>query len=80
MAGIAASIVTLSLLLLFMFLPTVYTSPTEVADAGKTEVGKFGAVASESELCSRYGSDMLRKGGNAADSVSLPWRYTVLVF
>lgn len=80
MAPIAGSIVTLSLVLLFMCLPTVYTSPIDVAHATKTEAGKFGAVASESEHCSRYGSDMLRKGGNAADSVSLPWRYIVLGF
>ena len=30
----------------------------------------FGAVASESSICSTAGIDMLRKGGNAADAVS----------
>lgn len=43
----------------------------------KADAGNLGAVASESELCSRYGADMLEKGGTAADSVScsfLNWR------
>lgn len=32
--------------------------------------GKLGAVASESSICSRHGTDMLEMGGNAADAVS----------
>ncbi|KAJ5634063.1 hypothetical protein N7528_001905 [Penicillium herquei] len=31
--------------------------------------GKVGAVASENALCSQYGIDMLRMGGNAADAL-----------
>lgn len=31
--------------------------------------GKLGAVASESSICSRHGTDMLEMGGNAADAV-----------
>jgi gamma-glutamyltranspeptidase/glutathione hydrolase len=32
--------------------------------------GKLGAVASESALCSGFGIEMLKQGGNAADAVS----------
>jgi gamma-glutamyltranspeptidase/glutathione hydrolase len=32
---------------------------------------KLGAVASESSVCSRYGTEMLQIGGNAADAVSI---------
>lgn len=35
------------------------------------EEGKLGAVASENAICSRYGTDMLKMGGNAADAVSI---------
>ena len=31
---------------------------------------KLGAVASESAVCSRIGTDLIEKGGNAADAVS----------
>jgi len=34
--------------------------------------GTLGAVASESAICSRIGTDMLQQGGNAADAVSSP--------
>lgn len=33
--------------------------------------GQLGAVASESRLCSGIGTDMLTRGGNAADAVSI---------
>ncbi|KAJ9252946.1 hypothetical protein DTO207G8_4466 [Paecilomyces variotii] len=33
------------------------------------EEGKLGAVASENAICSRYGTDMLKMGGNAADAL-----------
>lgn len=32
---------------------------------------RLGAVASESSICSRFGTDMLEKGGNAADAVGV---------
>lgn len=32
-------------------------------------VPKLGAVASESSVCSHIGTDLLEKGGNAADAV-----------
>jgi len=67
----------LSLVLFIVYLPTVYTSPVLARDRqhsgeafGEIQAGKLGAVASESALCSRYGTDMLEKGGNAADAVS----------
>lgn len=34
-----------------------------------TDQGKVGAVASESAICSRAGTAMLEKGGNAVDAV-----------
>lgn len=33
------------------------------------EEGKLGAVASESDICSRIGTDILKLGGNAADAM-----------
>lgn len=42
----------------------------DVETLGEVEDGKLGAVASESAVCSRHGTDMLRIGGNAADAVS----------
>lgn len=33
------------------------------------EVPKLGAVASESDICSRIGTDLLKLGGNAADAL-----------
>lgn len=66
----------LSLILLVVHLPIVYTSPLEFAappsNARNQSIapGKYGAVASERDLCSRFGHDMLKKGGNAADAVS----------
>jgi gamma-glutamyltranspeptidase/glutathione hydrolase len=35
----------------------------------EAEHGKLGAVASESEICSQIGGDILKSGGNAADSM-----------
>lgn len=62
-----------SLVLLVVYLPSAWSSPVPVDgdDVGKTvEHGKLGAVASESSICSRHGSEMLSNGGNAADAVS----------
>lgn len=36
----------------------------------RTSPGRTGAVASESDICSDLGIDLLAKGGNAADAVS----------
>lgn len=33
-------------------------------------LGRLGAIASESSTCSRIGIDILQRGGNAADAVS----------
>ena len=71
----------LSLLLIAIHLPTANTFPLEFSERdtnadhgshGKIGPGKLGAVASESSICSRHGSDILKKGGNAADAVSIP--------
>jgi gamma-glutamyltranspeptidase len=32
-------------------------------------VDQLGAVASESDICSRIGTDLLKRGGNAADAM-----------
>lgn len=71
----------LSLLLIAIHLPSANTSPLEFSERdptadlgsrGNIGPGKLGAVASESSVCSRHGSDILKKGGNAADAVSIP--------
>jgi gamma-glutamyltranspeptidase / glutathione hydrolase len=40
-----------------------------LASGESKEVGKKGAVASESSVCSKIGIQMLEKGGNAADAL-----------
>ncbi|KAJ5424220.1 Gamma-glutamyltranspeptidase [Penicillium cf. griseofulvum] len=71
-------VVVLSLLLIAIHLPTANTFPLEFSERdldsghgshGKIGPGKVGAVASESAICSRHGSDILKKGGNAADAL-----------
>lgn len=74
-----------SVVVLIVHIPSAYTSsvgpesPSQLlldgGDGGRgrgTEPGKLGAVASESAICSRYGTQMLEIGGNAADAVSVP--------
>lgn len=61
MAGKATNMAPLSLAVFLIYLAGCVV---------KADAGKLGAVASESELCSRYGADMLEKGGTAADAVS----------
>jgi gamma-glutamyltranspeptidase/glutathione hydrolase len=67
-------LVVLSLLLIAIHLPSANTTPLEFSERDTDEIGpgKLGAVASESSICSRHGSDILKKGGNAADAVSVP--------
>ncbi|KAL4968099.1 gamma-glutamyltransferase [Aspergillus stella-maris] len=72
---------TLLLLGLLVHLPGVLPSPltsdsyTEyIRQNGRSQVsqadfGKRGAVASESHICSRHGTDIILKGGNAADAM-----------
>ncbi|PYH72032.1 uncharacterized protein BO88DRAFT_333521, partial [Aspergillus vadensis CBS 113365] len=65
---------TLLLTIITIHLPGVLTSPLEFATsrldrANKLEDGKRGAVASESAICSRHGTDIIKMGGNAADAV-----------
>lgn len=62
-----------SLFLVVVNLPHVCTtSAPRLVPGGRSQVedGKLGAVASESAICSRAGTDMLERGGNAADAVS----------
>ncbi|KAJ9483279.1 hypothetical protein VN97_g10131 [Penicillium thymicola] len=68
----------LSLLLISIHLPSAKTSPLEFSERdpnadlglhGGIGPGKLGAVASENSICSRHGTDILKKGGNAADAL-----------
>ncbi|CAI7585894.1 unnamed protein product [Penicillium glandicola] len=61
----------LSLLLIATHLPSANTSPLEFSERtdGGIGPGKLGAVASESSICSRHGTDIMKKGGNAADAL-----------
>ncbi|OJJ36914.1 hypothetical protein ASPWEDRAFT_38574 [Aspergillus wentii DTO 134E9] len=77
-SAIRPGLALLSLLFLFAHFPSVYTSPVEIASSlrrdnnghvHKIEDGKLGAVASESAICSRHGTEMLKMGGNAADAM-----------
>ncbi|KAJ5782344.1 hypothetical protein N7457_004118 [Penicillium paradoxum] len=73
----------LSLVLIITHLPKANTSPLELFERdphpnaghgshhGGIEPGKLGAIASESSVCSRHGSDIFKKGGNAADAVRM---------
>jgi gamma-glutamyltranspeptidase/glutathione hydrolase len=66
----------LSLLLIVTHLPRASTSPLEFSEQddgshGHIAPGKLGAVASESSICSKHGTDILKMGGNAADAVGV---------
>lgn len=45
--------------------------PPELAGRATTSYGKRGAVATEVKECSDLGISLLKKGGNAADAVSV---------
>ncbi|KAF4547759.1 Glutathione hydrolase proenzyme-like protein [Elsinoe fawcettii] len=59
--------------LLGLSVPNAFAIPTEYADyqhdKNATTNGRRGAVSSETALCSRLGSNILRRGGNAADAM-----------
>ncbi|KAL2809642.1 nucleophile aminohydrolase [Aspergillus granulosus] len=79
---------TLLLVLLVVYTPGVFPSPLasdrydpSSPPHGRARVlgledGKRGAVASESAICSRHGTDIILIGGNAADAVSV-WLVSV---
>lgn len=50
-------------------LQAALASPWGYPPPPKLEEGKLGAVASESEICSHIGIDLLKQGGNAADAL-----------
>jgi gamma-glutamyltranspeptidase/glutathione hydrolase len=50
-------------------LQSAFANPIAVGGRSKLEAGHLGAVASESEICSHIGVELLRKGGNAADAL-----------
>ncbi|KAE8353868.1 gamma-glutamyltranspeptidase [Aspergillus coremiiformis] len=69
---------SLILVVALIHLPDVLSSPVELLTHYDTrranttqhlKEGKLGAVASESAICSRSGTEMLKKGGNAADAL-----------
>lgn len=87
---------TLLLVLLVVHLPTVLPSPVDYdssdhyfrqhersrydhVQAG-VQPGKRGAVASESAICSRHGTDIILMGGNAADAVRFLFSLQLLFF
>ncbi|KAJ4344414.1 uncharacterized protein N0V89_012156 [Didymosphaeria variabile] len=55
-------------LLGLLTLHTVFASP-QYATPPVLEPGHLGAVASESDICSHIGTELLKKGGNAADAM-----------
>ena len=76
MAGVIriTVVATLLLILLIAYLPAVRSQGfNDNIVPGDVQAGKLGAVASESALCSHHGTDILEKGGNAADAVSWSW-------
>ncbi|KAL3475211.1 gamma-glutamyltranspeptidase [Aspergillus californicus] len=64
---------TLLLLFLVVYLPSALPSPLDPDRAHRRSDdigdGKRGAVASESSICSRHGTDIVMTGGNAADAM-----------
>ncbi|KAF6828294.1 gamma-glutamyltranspeptidase [Colletotrichum plurivorum] len=54
---------TAALARLLLLAPSVLAAPSQL------DVPKLGAVASETDVCSQVGIDILKKGGNAADSM-----------
>lgn len=53
-------------------LPTIVHAHLKAPGAGNSSgdgVPKLGAVASESSVCSHIGTNLIKKGGNAADAV-----------
>ena len=55
--------------LLFATLVSAYALPGIANVVPRQASAKKGAVASESDICSRIGIDILEEGGNAADSL-----------
>lgn len=79
MAARVTLLAILAAIFLVLNLPSAYTKPVQDLSSRRPEIdglhhhlgeGKRGAVASESAICSRIGTDMLKMGGNAADAVS----------
>ncbi|CBF75434.1 gamma-glutamyltransferase [Aspergillus nidulans FGSC A4] len=70
---------TLCLVLVVFHVPSVLPSPLDSYDrytrahkyerSAEAHDGKRGAVASESAICSRHGTDIILMGGNAADAL-----------
>ncbi|KAG2412527.1 hypothetical protein HFD88_010084 [Aspergillus terreus] len=69
--------IALVVVLVVVHLPSVHSTPLVLSpryqglEHGPDHLGegKLGAVASESALCSHHGTEMLKKGGNAADAM-----------
>ncbi|KAL4938719.1 hypothetical protein BDV06DRAFT_214883 [Aspergillus oleicola] len=60
---------TICLVLLLVHFPGVLPSPLDSDSSDNADFGKRGAVASESHICSRHGTDVILRGGNAADAM-----------
>jgi gamma-glutamyltranspeptidase / glutathione hydrolase len=64
----------ITIVVLLLSVPYVWANPLPRQSLPRTNPhGSFqdqlGAVASESNICSQIGIDLLKKGGNAADAV-----------
>lgn len=60
------TVLTFSYLLLLLFATTAKASSSSSCGEGDP---KIGAVASESAVCSKIGTQLLKEGGNAADAL-----------
>lgn len=64
-----ASYFALALLTLYSSVLANAPEALRHGNSSKVRVPKLGAVASESAVCSRIGTNLLEQGGNAADAV-----------
>ena len=55
-------------------------SPAKKRSGQSEERDQYGAVASESAVCSRVGVYLIKDGGNAADAVSLSEPHSRVIF
>lgn len=60
----------------FTFCSALCLLPLAAARPQPYNTDDHGAVASEVDLCSHVGVDLMQSGGNAADAVSSARRYT----
>jgi hypothetical protein len=67
----------ITIVVFLISVPYVWANPLPRQSLPRTKPNarfqdRLGAVASESNICSQIGIDLLKKGGNAADAVGFP--------